>query len=208
MNKKIEKVEYITLSRVKSEYKFSDKMITELLPEPVLRPNPNYRSAAPMKLFPLSAVESAVKTDKYVEMSKSRQNRIKGAKKAVETKLNHTKQHVDLMITKIHVIIISEDKLHDRTLSSKSEWYDYVNMCRGNYNYIDTDLSNVDTQTLRRWEVNYVRHELTEYDFDLYELSGKVGCSTEYIRYRNAVLDKIAEAYPYLRGECNRQKLR
>ena len=208
MSKKTEKAEYITLSRVKSEYNFSDKMITELLPEPILKPNPNYRCAAPMKLFPLSAVESAIRTDKYAEMSKSRQNRIKGAKKAVETKLNHTKQHVDLMITKIQVVIINEDKLRNRTLSSKSEWYDYVNMCRGDYRYIDNNLSNVDTQTLRRWEVNYVRHELTEYDFDLYELSGRVGCSTEYIRYRNAVLDKIAEAYPYLKGECSRQKIR
>lgn len=49
----MEKAEYITLSRVKSEYGFSDRMVAELLPEPILKPNPNYRCAAPMKLFPL-----------------------------------------------------------------------------------------------------------------------------------------------------------
>lgn len=53
--------------------------------------------------------------------------------------------------------------------------------------------------------MNHIRHELTDYDADLYEGKGQVDIGEEYARYRGAVLDAIAVAYPMLAIECGRQ---
>jgi hypothetical protein len=54
--------------------------------------------------------------------------------------------------------------------------------------------------------VNYVRHNLTNYEEELYYMSGKVGCHEEYYFYKDAVLDRISETYPELEDACRRQK--
>ena len=72
--------------------------------------------------------------------------------------------------------------------------------------YFLVDGSDADEQTKQRWAVNYIRHSLTTYDADLYENKGRVGKDEAYQMYRSAVLDKIAEAYPFLAEECARQE--
>ena len=59
--------------------------------------------------------------------------------------------------------------------------------------------------TVKRWIVNYIRHKLTNYDENLYNLSGRVGCHKAYSEYRKAVLTKIASFYPKYSQECHGQ---
>lgn len=56
-----------------------------------------------------------------------------------------------------------------------------------------------------RWAVNYVRHELTRYDAGLDALVGKVGCGDARERWIERIFEAIAEAYPDLEVECDRQ---
>ena len=55
-------------------------MINKLLPEPELKDNPNYRSAAPMKLWPEALVRSVMETEEY-RMEKEKADRRKKSQK-------------------------------------------------------------------------------------------------------------------------------
>ena len=56
--------------------------------------------------------------------------------------------------------------------------------------------------------MNYLRHNLTEYDHELENVAGKIGIAKAILMIKEKVYDAIALAYPYLSQECNRQKQR
>jgi hypothetical protein len=62
------------------------------------------------------------------------------------------------------------------------------------------------TARLDRLTVNYLRHQQTSYEEELKEFKGVVGVGEAYLVVRNRILDLIAETYPQLRTECERQK--
>lgn len=53
--------------------------------------------------------------------------------------------------------------------------------------------------------VNFIRHNLCEYDDSLEELFGLVGKDEVYQRLKSETLTRIAEVYPELKEECKRQ---
>jgi len=59
---------------------------------------------------------------------------------------------------------------------------------------------------LHRITVNYLRHELTGYEAVLGSLRGLIGRAEASQLIRGRILAAIAEAYPWLAGECRRQK--
>ena len=65
-------------------------------------------------------------------------------------------------------------------------------------------MQNADIDTRKRWAVNYIRHELTNYDWVLERIKGKCGIGEEYNRYKNAVLEEIYKAYPELQSASRR----
>jgi hypothetical protein len=60
---------------------------------------------------------------------------------------------------------------------------------------------------LDRWEVNYIKEKLTNYNDLLNEVSNIVGKNDTYKKINNLVLDKISETYPFLKNECQQQKM-
>lgn len=204
MEKTIEwKPEYYSQTTLKS-FGFTAKMIETMLSEPVLKPNPHYKCAAPMKLWLITEVDAVMQTDEFKEAVKKRESRRQGAAKAVETK--RAKLHAEILEKCKHIKVRRWDltKLRRQTISDKQAWYNYQSMLRdGRCEYRDADTA--DDDTVQRWMVNFIRHNLTEYDDVLYEMSGRVGCHDEYYHYREAVLAKIAEVYPELKDECELQ---
>ena len=67
------------------------------------------------------------------------------------------------------------------------------------------DEKYLDNAFLSRIMVNYIRHNLTSYEDLLEELRGKEGKYEAYTKLKNKILEKIAEVYPELKEECNRQ---
>ena len=61
-----------------------------------------------------------------------------------------------------------------------------------------------DEETIERWELNFVRHRLTNYDYELSKLKNKVGKEIAYQKYHNILLDKIEEVYPELKDAIGR----
>lgn len=184
---------------------FTEKLITALLPDPVLKQNPIYKSASPMKLWRCEDVDSAMNSEVFISARLKSASRREGAKKAVVTKEAKLFVEVSDKISKISVSRIDLSELRQTTLNEKQGWYNYQASIREKYDDFRS-IEGADEQTCRRWMVNYIRHNLTEYDSDLYSMSGRVGCHKEYQRYKLAVLDKIAEVYPELKSECNNQK--
>lgn len=80
--------------------------------------------------------------------------------------------------------------------NAKQEWF----LEHGN-----VDMATPNTETLERWMVNFVRHNLCEYDDKLIDLFGLVGKEELYHRLKTETLAKIAEVYPELDVECKRQ---
>lgn len=55
--------------------------------------------------------------------------------------------------------------------------------------------------------VNFIRHELTSYDYDLGELYQRVGRSAGYDIITEKVYEAIEKAYPEYSKECEKQML-
>jgi hypothetical protein len=56
--------------------------------------------------------------------------------------------------------------------------------------------------------VNYIRHTLTDYDYELEKTAGKTGKQIGYNAISKVIFAAIAEAYPDLAEECARQLAR
>lgn len=54
--------------------------------------------------------------------------------------------------------------------------------------------------------VNNIRHNCSNYDKMLKPMHRIHRSENDYIQYKNSVLEKIANVYPFLKDECNRQK--
>jgi hypothetical protein len=62
-------------------------------------------------------------------------------------------------------------------------------------------------QQLQRLMVNQIRHCNSTYDLylkQIYDIDRSRSC--QYYLYKNILLDRVAKMYPYLNGECERQK--
>lgn len=56
-----------------------------------------------------------------------------------------------------------------------------------------------------RIEVNFLRHEESNYDRVMNELNGRIGTDEGRLQLRYMILFRIAEIYPHLHDECVRQ---
>lgn len=187
----------ITLSTVKS-YGFTDTLIRELLPEPELVINPHYRSGPKMKLWDVTVVESAMKTESFLAAMEKRNNRRESAKKAVRTKTSKLQLQVDEFIKSVKISRIPLERLRSAAIRDKQKWYDL----NGIY---DKFAEDADDSTVKRWMVNYIRHNMVEYDHEIDDMKGKTGKSSLYFELHNGVLHRISEMYPELEDECLRQ---
>lgn len=205
----MEKAKMITQSRIIGEYGWTKSLISEFLPEPILKKNPHYSSAAQMKLWEEKTVEDIMKTKEFQQAMEKATRRKKSANMAVDTKRNNMFRSIEDFIESIKIEVLSDDELRSRTLQKKQQWYDshpyYLE------DYLDEEIVEnayeADEDTLVRWIVNYIRHNLIDYDYFLYKIHGKIGSIGMYSEIKAGVLRKIAVAYPKYKEECERQIL-
>lgn len=176
---------------------WTKSMIEKLLPEPTLVKNPRYKAAAPMKLFKKSDVLKAMKTEQFQEALQRANCRQKSAAKAVETKKKVLSDRMSAFAESVTVTVLPYQELIRKTLEAKRNWYEW---------HLKDFSEYVDEETLKRWVVNYIRHNLVKYDEGLYDMRGKTGKEEVYPEFKNAILDKIALAYPAYSEECQYQK--
>lgn len=108
-------------------------------------------------------------------------------------------------VNSVKIPALTEDELKSRTIKSKQRWNSYQSDLRCEVDD-EIDIEHLHDNVLHRWEVNYIRHELTRYEKLLDQIRGLVGTRDIYTVIKGKILDKIASAYPWLKDECDRQK--
>jgi hypothetical protein len=192
-----EKEKYMTKTELKKRG-WNDELIGKYLPEPYVTKNPYY-SRMSMYLWKEKDVLEAEQNEEFLDRLEKRNVYQKRAAAAVRTKEEKMRVILNAAIEHIKVEEHDYEEVVKRALKAKQNWYDITDQ-------YDRDVRNADSRTVQRWTVNYIRHNLTDYDEFLYNAKGKTGILFAYPLYRRAVLDRISDAYPYLCEECERQK--
>ena len=199
---KLPKPKMITQSRIIEEYGWTKSLINKFLPEPTLKKNPYYSSAAPMKVWDEEIVKKVMKTSDFQEAMEKASKRKNAADKAVATKRDNMFNRTEQFINSIKITVLPENELKRRTLYAKQCWYDFHSS--DDYCY-EKNAYSADDETINRWIVNYIRHNLVAYDHFLNNIKGKVGSMDAYPEVKIAILQKIAIAYPQYKEECDKQ---
>lgn len=173
---------------------FSKAYINSVFPVPIKKRDPANKKRS-LRLFTKDVVSIALRSSEYKQ---EQENTVPFSSKGERAS---TKEYIDKYIRSIRVEKINTDKLIDLAIDEKKNYYDLI----GEHELTYISRENTDKETISRWAVNYVRHELTNYNENLYNLSDKKGCKDVYGIYKVAVLEKIASSYPQFKDECERQ---
>lgn len=190
-------IKYYTYSNL-LKMGFTKKLIEEHLHEPLLKDNPHYRMGPKMKLYLAKDVEKFMKTDIFLNYQESRKNRVNAAIKNANKRRKENYRYIDDEISQITVKRVPLDELERLTIEAKVDW---ILWTRDDFYGFD-DLSD---ETLARWMINYIRHNLTNYDEILDNIKGKFGVEEAYIKYKKILMLKIKEVYPELFIETKEQ---
>lgn len=181
---------------LKKERGWTETQIKTFLPEPdQTARNPFSRKAAPMKLYALDRVEAIEATPEYQkarEASRTRQLAARGRALAKKKEAVAAAEALELRI-------------------EPEPWQDMQDKAIEHFNSrLRRSQSSASRKTstarLDRLTVNYLRHKQTSYEEELKDFKGVVGVGEAYLVVRNRILDLIADTYPQLRTECERQK--
>ena len=157
-----------------------------------------------MKIWREEVVEAAIQSDGYAEAKAKSDKRKESAKKAVNTKTNKFYKRIEQILEDVKIKVIPMDELRKCTLEAKQKWYDYQSEIRdqerGEHWAYDAEDS-----TVERWMVNYIRHNLTIYDYMLYSMIKENGDDVIYFKIHDGIIRKISDAYPMLSDACKNQ---
>jgi len=82
--------------------------------------------------------------------------------------------------------------------------YNELQQERNNWGFRRADINN-SQEFLVRIEVNYLRHQVCRYEYELNRLFGKFGVEEAYLQLNQKIFDAIINSYPHLQEECKRQ---
>lgn len=178
-------------------------LIRRFLSEPKLVTNPRYRTAPEMKLWPILKIEAIMASPEFLDAVERANFAKVAAKKGSEVRLRLAAAEAEERIKSIQVEVIPDEELRQKALDTAQKQLDAFAMESGAAPGIARE---ADEDTLHRWIVGYILENLTTHECDFCGHKGKPRSILDYEAYRNAVLDKIAEAYPAYAGECQRRK--
>ena len=170
-------------------------------PPDATRPNPHYKSAAPMRLYAATRVE-AVESCEDWRLAADRSRARSEAGKAVATRkadeLIERAEQLPITVTRLPL-----DQLQKRAITSYNAFHEKV-LWEGGNDYEKADVQS-DPAFLSRITVNYIRHSLTAYNKYLQEVAGRIGVSQAIGTIRRRVYAAICATYPEYAEECQRQ---
>lgn len=161
--------------------------------------NPHYKCAPSMKLYCLKDIKRIEKTKRFKLLKEKADRRKESAKKSVETKIKNVVQLADNFSVTVQRIDLEE--LREETLASKQAWYDSQILNRNNYDF--RDAYSAPQEDVERWEVNFIRHNLSDYDEQLEILNGKMGKFVAYWHYKEKLANEMKRIYPELINSIN-----
>lgn len=189
------------------EMGWTKSLIQQFLPEPILKPNPYYRSGPPMKKWNRDVVLEVMGQDDFKVALEKTDKRKKAAAKAVKTKEENLEALAEDFAKSINIKLIEDDEVLQKN-AKYNAYHQYLEHKKEfEYQRAFADFTSVDEDTINRWVVNYIRHSLTQYDKNLLKFVGKVGKDNAYCTFRNLLLTRIAEIYPKYAETCRLQMI-
>jgi len=184
---------YITKTALLNRVGWTAGLVARLLGEPDKRKK-TFGIKHPLALYAMSRVEQAEASADFIAVQKDIARRKAAAAKATETKVAKLMAQIGAM-----TVTVQRHKLaHVRRMAIESynERNVYACIAKGD---------NLDPLFLDRITVNFIRHEMTEYDTALWAVAGKTGIARAVAEIRRRVYSAIAQTYPELKEECERQ---
>ena len=196
------KEEYITVTGLVEKRGWTRSMATKLLENLDYKEvnNPHYKCAAPMTLYYLKDIKRIEKTKKFAQLKEKAEKRKISAKKAVETKINTTMDIADTFSVTVERIDLED--LQEFTLEEKQYWYDN----NWNSDYYRNAYS-ADEETIKRWMVNFIRHNLSDYEEQLEILEGRTGKNKGYWHFKIKLAEEMKRVYPELEKDIDKYML-
>ena len=198
---------YITVSRLKSRFGWTDRLIRAHLKEHDREaPNPHYRSAAPMRLYLIDRVQAVTAADwsLQTELQNTLNRRKQRSNTQQERTLNRrtqliaqTEQLEPVMLAlptkNARRLMELATKAREQSLAER-EWYD--------------EYDHGETQHNEDSAVNMVRHKYTNYELLLEMMPPARDVETNILIYhtvKRKTLEMIAKNIPQLRATCEQQ---
>lgn len=160
--------------------------------------NMRHKCGPPVCWYLLTRVEKIEKSSAFRRWKESSQERSVRAKDVAERQSARLKDEVEAW--EPHVPLHSLDAIREAAIASYNDWVRETDRDRAH------DDSSPDF--LERIMVNYIRHELVNYDALLVHVAGRIGAEDARELVRMQVYSAIADTYPDLKGECHRQENR
>ncbi|WP_061249112.1 hypothetical protein [Leptospira alstonii] len=188
---KEEKLQFLSVSKLKDRYGWTDAAIGNFLGEPdKTAKNPYYKNAAPMKRYLLSRILMVENSDQFKEFIEKNRKRTSGSIRAVEKKKESLKESIE------QIEITIEEYSREELIRKAVQSYNLRKQLQGS----DQVANESDSwDFVRRITENFVRHELTHYDETIASLYGKVGKFRAYQYLKEMITKKIYEIYPWLK---------
>jgi hypothetical protein len=176
---------------------WTESLIKSFLPDPDLeKRNPMYARAAPMKLYFLWRIEGLEGTALWQEKRESARKRSESLLRAAAIRQEH-------LLREVKSQTVNLPRLSRRQLVQRAcEHYNRLALERDKPFWATPSSEKA---FLARICVNFLRHELSNYERQLEEVYGKVGAIAARSEIRNKVYSAIATGYPDLAKECERQ---
>lgn len=171
------KPEYLTSSRIKSEFGLTDTQIRSLGEPDATRQNAYYRSAPPMKLYLRQRVEQWI-AEHEEEITQS-QSRKQATQKAVHTKREAAKAEIANLVRSLELNPIqSLPKVRKEAAYFFFQRYE-----------------DFDGEVTEKALCSFIRHNYTNYEEILSAVKGKVGASALYENVKVYLCCRIVEHY-------------
>jgi len=183
----------LTQTSVLNRPGWSKGVLAQLLGEPDLRKKVRGRTNLCV-LYLESRVVAAENSEVFKSLQVSLASRKSSAAKAILTKTNKLLAAVEAM--RVDVVLMPLRDVQRLAIDSYNEQHE------ASENYAS---HKSDAAFLTRIAVNFIRHELTEYDHALADVAGKTGITKAVDGIRQKVYSAIAAAYPVFSLECQRQ---
>ena len=196
-----ERISLLTMTQLKERGWTATLVKKYLDPPDATRPNPHYKSAAPMRLYAESRVEMVEAEETFQQERAKATARSQVGKQVTARKADELVKQAEQM--PIHVTWQSIGRLQDKAIASYNTFHRRLSHAQDHDYEPATYMS--DPIFLDRITVNYIRHELTAYDHHLESLAGKTGVSLAIATIRRRIYDEIARVYPEFAEECERQ---
>lgn len=201
----MEEPDYLTKTAIKKDRGWTEGAILKFLGEPdKLGSNP-YSSKHPSHLYLKSRVEDEEKTNRFAEWKKKSATRRNAARKAANTRKEKTLHKVRSRLDEIQLCPAAQGLSKKRLRKLAVNSYEDIEMERCGYGIPRTVDKDAPASFIHRIEVNFLRHEATMYDAELEEYAGSTGVREAVDAVRERVYEVIAEEYPHLKKECERQ---